>query len=256
MTRSENPEHITIEQLSAFLDQQLTPQEQATVDAHLHTCEQCRLALADLRATVALVRAMPQPALPRSFTLPANVTPFPVQPASELHRAANVPARRQPAARNGLRRSLRFVSAIAATLGLLIVLSGLWNAISPGIGGGASESAAFTTAGQAPSVSPRASTPGIAVGTNVVTQPGSTASGQQRQTKTPVPQPQQTGTPRQGVLQDTGGGHTTQQPPAPFVLPSYLDLGTIEGRLSLGLALALLGIIGLLVTRRRYHRAI
>ncbi len=258
MTRSEHPEHISIEQLSAFLDQQLTSQEQAAVDAHLHMCEQCRLSLTDLRAMVALVRALPQPALPRSFALPLNVTPFPIQATHEERQAEGIPARRQPLARNGLRRSLRFVSAIAATLGLLIMLSGLWNATLHGTGGAASESAApaFTSAGQAPSVSPRTLSPGAAEGTHVVTQPGLTGTGQQRQTTTPTPQPQRTGTATNGVLQNTGGGHLQQQTPGSFVLPSFLDLGTTEGRLSLGLALALLGIIGLLMTRRRYRGAI
>jgi anti-sigma factor RsiW len=251
-----------MEQLSAFLDKQLPLQEQAFVDAHLHSCEQCRLALVDLRATVALVRAMPQATLPRSFTLPVTVTPLPIQAAREARQAAE-PVRRQPVARSGLRRSLRFASAIAAVLGLLFILSGLLPAIAPGhsTGGAATLSSApqnpsVSKGSQAtPAVSDQAASPGL-FGTHVA---GPTQTGQKGPTGsspsagTPVTQKTQPGTPTQAALQGTGSPPRGQTavPPA---LPPYLDLGTLEGRLSLGLALALLGMIGLLVTRRRYQR--
>src|SRR5579864_8265860 len=70
-------EHLTTEQLSAFLDKQLTPQEQAFFDAHLQSCQRCQHVLAELRGTVALLHAMPQPPLPRSFTLPVGITQEP-----------------------------------------------------------------------------------------------------------------------------------------------------------------------------------
>ena len=259
MTRSRQPgnhersEHLTMEQLSAFLDKQLPPAEQAVVDAHLHSCEQCRLALADLRATVALVRAMPQPALPRAFTLPVNVTPLPIQAAREerpLHR----PARGQPPARSGLRRTMRFVSAIAAVLGLLFILSGLLPFLSVGnTAGGASTTAsvpqrpAVQGVQHTPFAASQATTPNTA-GTHLP-QPTRTgqndnqAAGRSPSTGTPVPR-QTPATPATSPLQNIGSP----------VLPAFLDLGTIEGRLSLGLLLALLGAIGLLFTRRRYQR--
>ena len=71
--------HLTTEQLSASLDKQLTPQEQAFFDAHLHTCVRCQHALTELRRTVALLHAMPQPVLPRSFTLPTTIAPIQIQ---------------------------------------------------------------------------------------------------------------------------------------------------------------------------------
>lgn len=265
MTRSrqhgnyEHSDHLTMEQLSAYLDKQLTPAEQASVDAHLHACEQCRLALADLRTTVGLVRAMPQPTLPRSFALPANITPLPIQPAREerqLHRSA----RRQPPARNGLRRAVRFASSIAAVLGLLFILSGLLSGVSPGhsTSGAASESSAPAAAPaqgarRTPAVSSQAATPGT-FGTHVARptqteqkdQSASTVSG-----GTPVPL---SGTPTRSSAQGTSNPPQGQLP-APGALPPFLDLSTIEGRLSLGLALVALGIIGLFLTRRRYTRA-
>lgn len=253
MTRSEHPEHLTMEQLSAFLDKQLPPSEQAFVDAHLHSCKQCRLALADLRATVALVRAMPQPALPRSFTLPANVTPLPIHAGRQMHRAIE-PARRQPAGRNGLRRAMRFASAIAAVLGLLFILSGLLPAIPLGQGGTTatgSSAPAFApnqSDRHTPAISSQAATPAV-VGTHILspTQSGKVGqAGQPRSTpSTAIP----THTPATTRAASPLG--RTLAPPA---LPPYLDPTTIEGRLSLGLVLALLGVIGLLLTRRRYRQ--
>ena len=253
MTRSEQhgyKVHLTMEQLSAFLDKQLPPSELAFVDEHLHSCKQCRLALADLHATVALVRAMPQPALPRSFTLPANLTPLPIDAGRQMHRAIE-PARRQPAARNGLRRAMRFASAIAAVLGLLFILSGLLPAIPLGQGGTTatgSSAPAFApnqSDRRTPAISSQAATPAV-VGTHIV---GTTQSGK-------VGQPRST--PAASI--PTHPPATARAAPplsrtlAPPALPPYLDLATIEGRLSLGLALALLGMIGLLLTRRRYRQ--
>jgi hypothetical protein len=269
VTRSEHPTHIPIEQLSAFLDQQLTAEEQATVDAHLRSCEQCRLALADLRATVALVRALPQEAVPRSFALPLNVTPLPIQAAREDGRErrdqrhpVSVPARRQsptrpvarPVAHNPFRRSLRFVSAIAAVLGLLVILSGLWSAIPFGhlSSGSATEpsSAPAASSNQSTAVIPHVTTP-IPEGTRStgLTQPG-------QKGKTPITNTVRPGTPTQTTSSGSGSsGNTQQVPTSPsFSLPSLLDLSTIQSRLGLGLALVVVGIIGLLLTRRRYHR--
>jgi hypothetical protein len=261
VTRPEHPTHIPIEQLSAFLDQQLTSEEQAAVDAHLRSCEQCRRALADLRATVALVRALPQEAVPRSFALPLNVTPFPIQAAREDGRErrdqrqpVSVPARRQPVARNPFRRSLRFVSTIAAVLGLLVILSGLWSAIPLGhlSSGSATESSSAPAASsnQPTAVIPHVTTP-IPEGTRStgLTQPG-------QKGKTPITNTVRPGTPTQTTSPGSGSsGNNQQVPTSPsFSLPSLLDLSTIQSRLGLGLALVVVGIIGLLLTRRRYRR--
>jgi anti-sigma factor RsiW len=60
------------EDLSAFLDGQLTRRERARVERHLQQCATCRADLEALRGTVVLLRTMPQLRPPRSFLLPAS----------------------------------------------------------------------------------------------------------------------------------------------------------------------------------------
>lgn len=67
----ESPEYRQ-EQLSAALDGALAADEQAALDAHLAGCESCRSELEELRQVRALLRALPEPALPRSFLLPTE----------------------------------------------------------------------------------------------------------------------------------------------------------------------------------------
>jgi hypothetical protein len=61
--------HLDDETLSAYLDGRLDPAVQANVAAHLVDCTRCRRAQAELRATVRLLRSLPEPAAPRSFAL-------------------------------------------------------------------------------------------------------------------------------------------------------------------------------------------
>jgi hypothetical protein len=135
--------HLTTEQLSLLLDQAITSSE-GTVEpdstdlddlqVHLRDCEQCQQELAELRQTVMLLRAMPQPQLPRAFALPVGIlqTPAraesvsisqPVQPVA-LH------AQRQKQRKAmSMRLVLRTASGLAAAIGILCVLSGLFNGI-------------------------------------------------------------------------------------------------------------------------------
>jgi hypothetical protein len=57
------------ELLSAYIDDEMTADERALVDAHLATCVMCVQDLATLRQTVALLGQLPQVAAPRPFTL-------------------------------------------------------------------------------------------------------------------------------------------------------------------------------------------
>lgn len=121
------------EQLSAALDGMLTPDEQAMLDAHLAGCANCSRELEELRQVRSLLRAMPQPALPRSFLLPT-------EDAVATSRAATVarqpdpdrapiplPLRRNPGTARAVRTLLltRRIGTIAAVIGLALFLGTL-----------------------------------------------------------------------------------------------------------------------------------
>jgi len=61
--------HLTSKQQTAHLDGDLTAPERARIATHLETCPQCVHELAQLRLTVALLSALPQPRPNRSFHL-------------------------------------------------------------------------------------------------------------------------------------------------------------------------------------------
>jgi anti-sigma factor RsiW len=63
------------ERLSAYLDDELSPQEQAAVEEHLATCEACQWDLDTLRQTVQWTRELPTLTVPRVFTVPAPAEP-------------------------------------------------------------------------------------------------------------------------------------------------------------------------------------
>lgn len=95
------------ESLSAYLDDELSASDMAEMRAHLATCAECQRELAALRQTRALLRALPTPALPRSFTLPTE----PVIIGR---------ARREPP---GWSRPLQALGGIAAMIGLGLLVS-------------------------------------------------------------------------------------------------------------------------------------
>lgn len=69
------------EQLSAYLDGALGPADRAAVEAHLGGCPDCRARHAELRATSALLRALPDPVpsrrlMPRLAGPPAWLAPL------------------------------------------------------------------------------------------------------------------------------------------------------------------------------------
>ena len=68
-------------ELSAYIDGALAPAAQAAVRGHLDTCALCRTHVAELRATVSLVRALPDPVpsrrlVPHLTTVPAWLAPL------------------------------------------------------------------------------------------------------------------------------------------------------------------------------------
>ena len=78
--------------LSGYVDGHLNPEEEARIEEHLNTCRGCREYLESLRATVALLRHLPEVMPSRSFAL-APVKPLPgrrVMPALRFATAAAV----------------------------------------------------------------------------------------------------------------------------------------------------------------------
>jgi hypothetical protein len=63
---------FTAANLSAYLDDELTPRQKKRVEQHLATCEPCCRDLALLERTAALLRRAPMRPVPRSFALPAS----------------------------------------------------------------------------------------------------------------------------------------------------------------------------------------
>lgn len=248
----QNDRHLTTERLSALIDQQITAEEQAAYTAHLQTCQRCQQELTALRQTVMLLKALPQPALPRSFALPTNVVVMPERPATVPPRSA-APAQVQPQSQRKrvwiytVQRSMRAVSTIAAVIGLIFVLSSLSISL-PQFGGGA------TSTTSAPSASNQ---------TNAGTGPNqhfgtasTTTTPRLGPATNPTPRPVNTPVPVSTPVAKSPSG-TVQPSPVPGEAQpplSIVDLGTSMGRQDVGFALLLLGIVGVVVTRRKREK--
>lgn len=66
-----NP-HLSAEELSAFLDDELSDAARSRAESHLIGCEICRDELAEVRGVVSLLQSLPQYEPPHSFTLEAH----------------------------------------------------------------------------------------------------------------------------------------------------------------------------------------
>jgi anti-sigma factor RsiW len=67
--RNSQRQHVPVDLLSAYLDNQVTAAERGRIEGHLSSCETCQRELEALRQTVGLLHAMPRLAVPRAFTL-------------------------------------------------------------------------------------------------------------------------------------------------------------------------------------------
>ena len=183
------------EQLSALLDNELGEQERAELEAHLPTCAECRAELESLRRTRALVRALPLPALPRSFALPLEAASLPEQ-TLETVAARPAPRFAQPlpsgtsARRTNRRPSLRtlqWISTIAAVLGIALLLSNTFSSVSftadsagtssnvnQPVGAGQTSSTGGTAS--SPERTPSTTQPGVGTPAPTSAQPGATAT--------------------------------------------------------------------------------
>ena len=123
--------------LSASLDDALDEEERAALAHHLEDCAACRAQLAELRRVRELLRALPQPALPRSFLLPEEaVASVPravagaASPPSRLGRGE--PPRPAPLQ---WARVVQSIGTIAAVLGLTLLLgAGIVGTLGPRAG--------------------------------------------------------------------------------------------------------------------------
>ncbi len=233
-------EHLTTEQISAFFDKQLSPEEQAVIDVHMSTCQQCQRNLADLRLTVSLLRAMPEEAVPRSFVLPGSLASAQQRTARQDTFITPVP-QKQRVRFNRLRRSVRVVSALAAVLALMFIISG----ILPPLHFGASESAS--------TLAPISSSGGATTPHNAVSTPNvqkTTVSGPQAGvvTTTGTPAAAQSVTPTVTAKKNANTGTPANQGSS---VPPAIDLSQPVVRLGLGILVLVLSMIGLIITRRR-----
>lgn len=139
------------ERLSAYMDGELPAAEAHRMEAHLAVCEECRRELAELRRLQALLRGLPEPRLPRSFTLPVTGS-VPV-PAAEARRERETQRRQRPVAA----RAAQWAGGVAAAAGLALVLGSALAGIGThqyagSSAGGAAGSAARSSAGPAATV--------------------------------------------------------------------------------------------------------
>jgi predicted anti-sigma-YlaC factor YlaD len=223
-------EHLTTAQLSAFLDKELTPAELALCNAHLQNCQTCQGTLADLRLTSTLVRSLPVVEVPRSFVLPTNLV---VLPQEQVHEERAT--RTSGQTRVHLKQTLRTFSTLAAIVGVLFILVGAFSAIPFHLSNGATSMAPVPASGTT-HVAATISTP--IKGTRP-SSPSVQATLEATSVITPLSTPQ--GSDQQQY----------QNPTQPVGPPPVLDLGQPAGRLSLGVVLLLLAVIGYLFTRRR-----
>lgn len=255
----QNDWHLTIEQLSAWLDKQLSPEEEAVFSAHVRTCGQCQGVLADLRQTVSLLHALPQAAVPRSFVLPAGIAPIqerPVSmPAATTSNITSFPATRtRSKSAYFIQRSLRAMSTIAAVLGLIFILSSAITSL-PHFGAGGAGSTTSSNS-QVPRASGESTDTGVSNPANRI--PTSTRQPQNTGLGTPIATPKSTSaaTPTAAPTNSAQGhGQTTNRGGPSSPLPPILDLSHPEGFTGIGSILLVLGILGIIFTRRRQQQA-
>lgn len=206
------------------------------VDTHLRTCQQCQQALADLRQTVALLHALPQLEIPRSFALPARIAVVQEQPTPRTPLVTPI-SQRNRAKQHTLQRTFRVMSSLAAVIGLIFILSSFVTTL-PQRGASTTASSGSSSA-VAPKATTHSSTPHQQPATATGTQPEGVGSPSARP-QTPTP------TPSQGVKAPT---RSTSPPGQPA--PAVFDLSTPSSHLVIGSVLLVLAILGFALTRRR-----
>jgi len=224
-------QHLTTARLSALIDGQLSPEEQAQSETHLHDCAVCQQQLAELRQTVSLLHALPQPVLPRSFTLPTTeptLTPR-TAPITPLARRNGWPAY--------VTSAVRYVSTLAAVIGIVFLLSGLFGTVIQVGGSGGSGSTTSTGGASTPSDNK----PSTTLPQNVPHVVGTEYRGM---TPSPTPAAKQAATGS-----DKSRNTPVQQNPLQSLLTLF-DVSMGGTRAIIGIVLLVLGIIGFIMVRR------
>ncbi|HYT36585.1 MAG TPA: zf-HC2 domain-containing protein [Ktedonobacteraceae bacterium] len=234
--------HLTTEQLSASFDKQLSPQEQAIFDAHISTCQQCQNKLSDLRLTTALLHALPEEAVPRSFVLPSSISIVPDRTIRQDTTFTPVP-QRQRTQISMLRRSIRVVSTLAAVFALFFIISGMLPLIYPGGGSSTSTTSSNSSSGEASTVHPATSTPGVQQPNRVLPPVGSAAT-------TPPTETAHSLTPTGTTTTKSSSDHSANHGQS-LTVPPAIDLSQPVVRLGIGVLVLAVSIFGLIATRRR-----
>jgi hypothetical protein len=234
--------HLTTEQLSASFDKQLSPQEQAIFDAHISTCQQCQNKLSDLRLTAALLHALPEEEVPHSFVLPSSISIVPDRTIRQDTTFTPVPQKQRTQV-SMLRRTIRVVSTLAAVLALFFIISGMLPLIYHGGGSSTSNASSNSSYGEASTVHPAVSTPGVQQSNRVPPPVGAAAT-------TPPTVTAHSLTPTGTATTKTSSDHSANQGPS-LTVPPAIDLSQPVVRLGIGVLVLVVSIIGLIVTRRR-----
>lgn len=267
--------HLTTEQLSAYLDEQVSATEQSKLEVHLHACERCQQELVDLRQTVTLLHAMPQPRLPQSFVLPIDTSFFTEVSTVDDTSDAAVPvplasvSARQVAAQNVslttrrsrwpiyVRSALRSVSAIAAVLGLVLLISGLLASVSYGTSASEGSYNVSTASQPMPTQTPQADQAygAQASATSTESTPGAASAenkGKQQSIQSVPTATANSASPRLKTSDRNAldGPRSSTQPTILF-----FDLSVPQARSGFGFLLLLLGCMGFIVFKRRKRLA-
>ena len=184
------------EQLSALLDNQLGEQERSALEAHLRDCAGCQVELASLQQTRALLRALPQPALPRSFTLPLDVAIEEPPEIEPVYQPARQPVQRPTSITRAREQRwkrpvqvMQWLSTVAAVLGLVLLCSSAFSSIHLASGGASATTNSAAPASQATSYR---TPPIVRTGNTLPGGDGTSVATQATPTSPPTPVPQNT----------------------------------------------------------------
>lgn len=165
--------HLDLEQLSALIDDRLELEARATAEAHLASCTVCQQDLADLRATLGMLRTLPVLQPPRSFRLPE-------------------PRPARSSGRRPLALWLRAASGLAAAVFVLLLMGDL---LAPSTGPRSAPPAAT------PAAAPRAAP---ALRAAPAAPEGGQPAGQQSNQPAASATPASAATPQPDISRDTG----------------------------------------------------